>query len=650
MQSKHFEFSDYLSMLRQRKWLVIFCLIGVVIPVAMVTQFMTPVYEAEASIIYKKPKEPIFDLGQPRYDNSALVNITEVLKSRKLAEEVVNSLPAEVIQEFGFSEHPLHDLSLEKLIARQLQKNLRVIPVRSSDILRIKIRTSSPIAAKIIANTYVERIIDWNLRTKREEIISVRDFVEMQLAVFQDKLSAAEDTLRVFKEKNPMISLSDRHAEILKRTTEAEVRYNEAQAELAAQRQRQRDAERKIRKLAPSHILAPSPLEADLRAKQQGLKKIIADYNEELQSIPEKELVLARLIRNRDVNEKIYSILLEKREEIRIVEASKIGDIQVVDAAQEPIHPIKPKKKRYLAFAFVLGMAIGVGLTFFLESLDTSLKSQEEIEDYINLRVLTLIPTINPTNRISGFMKRHYNNNNASYAKLTDLRRSSSTYEAYRAFQVNFALINTDNILRNILITSAGPGEGKTLTTFNLAKLYAQSGMKTLLIDCDLRCGKIHKILNGNREPGLTNVLMNEIALHHAIQRLGNEKLDVLSTGTLPPNPSELLSTQGMRDVLAEGKDNYELVILDSPPLIAVTDSIVLSALVDGVCLVIRSGKTSREVIRKAKQLLESSPSRIVGVILNDIDLKRVYGDRYYKNYYYYYLGNNDQRGKDGPV
>ncbi|NIR48079.1 hypothetical protein GWO43_06515, partial [candidate division KSB1 bacterium] len=211
-----------------------------------------------------------FDTGTGRRDASALINITEVLKSRKLAEEVVNSLPAEVIQEFGFSDHSLPDLSLEKLIADQLQKNLRVNSVLSSDILRIKIQSGSPVAATVIANTYVERIIDWNLRTKREEITSVRDFVEMQLAVFRDKLTAAEDTLRAFKEENPMISLRDRHTEILKRATDAEVRYNEAQAEVAAQRQRKRDVERKIRELSPSHILAPSPLEADLRAKQQG--------------------------------------------------------------------------------------------------------------------------------------------------------------------------------------------------------------------------------------------------------------------------------------------------------------------------------------------------------------------------------------------
>ncbi|NIR48080.1 CpsD/CapB family tyrosine-protein kinase [candidate division KSB1 bacterium] len=144
----------------------------------------------------------------------------------------------------------------------------------------------------------------------------------------------------------------------------------------------------------------------------------------------------------------------------------------------------------------------------------------------------------------------------------------------------------------------------------------------------------------------MTNVLMNEIALHQAIQKLKDENLDLLSTGTMrPSNHHELLSSQSMRDVLAECKDNYDLVIVDSPPLIAVTDSIVLSALVDGVCLVIRSGKTRMQMIRKAKKLLESSRSRIVGVILNDIDLKSVYGNWYYKNYYYYQL-NNDQKDK----
>ncbi|MDZ7262179.1 MAG: GumC family protein, partial [candidate division KSB1 bacterium] len=484
---KHSVFLDYLHVLRRRKWTVLLCLAGLVIPVALLNYFSTPVYEAEATIMYEEPKDTMFalDVGQPFYSKSALINMTEQLKSRTLAEEVARVLPRQIIQTLKFPDPPPSDFSEDKFIGRQLQKNLTVEVVRGADILKIKVQANDPTAAKIIANTYVDRIREWNLRKKREEIYSTRDFVEKQLAVFQDKLNTAEEALRAFKEKNKMISLSDASTEILRRMTEAEVSYNQAKAEREALEQRQRYIAQKKQELAPTLTVASSPLaqqlkqrlaelemqyssrqvqglsetqpdmitlkqkidqtkqdlvqellktaqrenlidplsqirnllqesvtlEVDLetyKTREEGLKRIIADYDVEFQTLPKQELLLARLIRDRDVNDKIYSMLLEKREELRITEAGKIGDVQIIDAAEEPISPIKPKKNRNLALGFVLGLAIGLGLAFFLESLDTSIKSQEDVEKYVNLPVLASIPSIHTNGALSFKKKNHH--------------------------------------------------------------------------------------------------------------------------------------------------------------------------------------------------------------------------------------------------
>jgi tyrosine-protein kinase Etk/Wzc len=348
-----------------------------------------------------------------------------------------------------------------------------------------------------------------------------------------------------------------------------------------------------------------------------------------------EELKLTRLIRDRDVNDRIYSMLRQKREEVRINEAGKIGDIQIVDAAEEPLLPTKPNKIGNLIIGLFLGLALGVGLSLILESLDTSLKSREDVEKYVNLPVLASIPSIKSENgrsheRTLSLIKRHQHEMVPMAEKLLANLNGHSThiYEAYHSLLVNFSLINTDGVLKSILVTSAGQGEGKTLTAINMAQAFARGGMRVLLIDGDLRCPVIHKVLGIDREPGLANVLVNRIAPAHAMYQQQNENLAVMPCGTALPHPSEILFTKGMRDLLADLKREFDLIVIDAPPLIAVTDSVILGTEVDGVCLVIKSGRTSHASLLRAKQLLENGRSRIIGTIVNDVDWQSIYGYR----------------------
>jgi tyrosine-protein kinase Etk/Wzc len=688
--------------------------------VLLINQLTTPVYEAEATLIYAEPEDAKFALNadQPFMSRSALLNLAEQLRTRSLAKEVVQALPEQIIAEIRPLAPTPTGSPEDAFIDKYLQENLTVNLVPGTDVLKIKIQANNPETAKIIVNTYAERIIDWKLKRKREEISNIREFVDEQLTVFKGKLDAAEEALLRFKQEQKMISLNESSVEILKRMTQVEFNYNQIKAERAALEQRRRSIEQKKQELAPSFTIASTPraqelkkrlhelelqhtesqaqglaenhpemqalkqnisqvqqelvqelvkttqrnnlvdplsqikslmqesidLEVNLetnKAKEQGLKQILAGYEAELQRLPQHELQLARLVRERDVNDRIYSTLLEKREEVRITEAGKVGDVHIIDTAEEPIVASEPKKTRNIVLGLFLGMFFGVGLAFFLESLDTSLKSREDVEKYMNLPVLAAIPTIkngkSKTDTLS-LTKRDPQTPEAIAGKLfSHLNGNTHIYEAYRSLFVNFAFINTDGGLKSILVTSAGVGEGKTLTAINMAQVFAGSGVRTLLVDCDLRCPTIHKILSLDKEPGLTNVLINQITFDRAIQGAKTENLSVLSCGTQPRNPSEVLHTKNMRNLLADLKKEFDLIILDAPPLIAVTDSVILSTEVDGVCLVIKSGRTSHDAALRARQLLENSHTRIIGTILNDVDLEKVYG---YRDAHYYKTEN----------
>lgn len=706
-------FTDYLQILRNKKWLIIFCLIVVLIPTVIWNQIAAPTYQAEAMIIYEEPKESMFalDVGQPFYNRSAIINLTEQIKSRTLAIEVAMSLPENVINTFKFPDDPPLGFTKQKFIAAVIRKNLVVKSVRGGEILTLTVETNNPASAQMVVNNYIGRLIDWNLKKKRAEVTSVKDFVENQLKVFETKLNTAEEALQEYKEKNSMISLSETSTQILSRMTEAEIAYNQAKAEREALEQRKHYIEQKKLEIAPSLTLPQSSMSQELKneltkleeqyssiqlhqsddnkkeelaikekidlikqqliselsrnarrenlldplsqsrnllqesitldvdletfkARENGLKKILNEYEAQLQSLPRQELQLAHLIREKDVNDRVYSILLEKREEARITEAAKVGDIHIIDPAERPLKPIKPDKRMNLAMGFIVGIGLGIVLAFFFNSLDTSLKSQEDIERHVGLPLLASIPKLDQ-NGVLNISKNKHSKQFYSNKLLSNFQDIPHFYEAYRTLQLNFAFASTDNKIKSVILTSAGAGEGKTLTAVNMAQMFGKNGTKTILVDCDLRRPMIHKILDLKQEPGLTNLLINRAAdLEVGIQRINNDDLSIITSGTLPPNPSEMLTSHSMNELIEKLKTQFELVILDAPPVIAVNDAMILGKQVDGICFVVRSEKAKREAVQRAKNILQGQNIKIFGVILNDVNLKSQYG--YYKDYYYY--------------
>lgn len=381
---------------------------------------------------------------------------------------------------------------------------------------------------------------------------------------------------------------------------------------------------------------------SSLKARTQELKKIVSRYNRELNSVPEKHLRLAQLQREMEVNNNIYLMLREKYEENRIAEVGQLGSVREIDQAKPPKEPIKPKKKMNLILGFIVGLGLGVGITFLREYLDTSVKTIEDLEQ-MNFGVLGSIPFISSQSVVK---------NNGKVGEITLIESRLITHfapkspvsEAYRSLRTNIQFAKADKKVKTALVTSSVPGEGKSTTVANLAITFAQMGAKTLLIDADLRRPVLHGIFGCSRNEGLTNVLVGRSTLEEAIHETRIEGLSLLVSGTLPPNPSELLNSKVMVKLIDKVSSIYDFVLFDTPPVIAVTDAAVLSTNVDGVVLIVKSGETSREVIERSRMLLEKVNANLLGVLVNGVNVSMMYGSYYQYYQYYYYSGNGRKR------
>lgn len=391
-----------------------------------------------------------------------------------------------------------------------------------------------------------------------------------------------------------------------------------------------------------TNILEIETENKSLKAKTEALGKIVLQYNRDLNALPEKSLRLAQLQREAEVNNNIFMMLREKYEENRIAEAGQIGSVRIVDRAKPPKYPIKPKKKLNLLLGIMVGLGLGVGLTFIKEYLDTSLKSIEEVER-LGFPVLGSIPFISAQrtdhseNYQNGEIKR------IESRLITHFAPKSPISEAYRTLRTNIQYAKVDQPIKTVLVTSSGPGEGKSTSVANLAITFAQMGTKTLLVDTDLRRPVLHGIFGVSREEGLTHVLIGKASLKDVIQPTRIENLDILTSGTLPPNPSELLASKAMEKCLKDLSSQFGIVLFDSPPVIAVTDAAVLSTKLDGVVLVIKSGETGKDALLRSQILLDNVHAKIFGVMVNGVNITNMYGSYYYY-YQYYYFGDGKHK------
>src|SRR5580692_8308752 len=328
----------------------------------------------------------------------------------------------------------------------------------------------------------------------------------------------------------------------------------------------------------------------------------------------------------------LYEGLMEKMKEAGVSAGLKSNNFRIVDVARIPTSPIEPNIPRNLAFAFMLGLTSGVGLAFLLEGLDNTVRTTEQAQMISGLPPLGMIPLGSRTAREGANAKRMVIATSKEAVELvTQVRPQSQMAESYRALRTSLLLSNLGAPPKVIMITSALPQEGKTTTSINCAVVLAQKNVRVLLIDADLRRPSIHKTLGMGPRSGLSSVLTGSATLKQTITTSSIlPNLWVLPAGTPPPNPAELLASANMRDLLEELRGQYDHIVIDTPPTLSVTDAVVLSPRADAVILVIRSGQTTKQALRRSRDILAQVNAKVSGVLLNAVDLSS-------PDYYYYY-------------
>lgn len=376
---------------------------------------------------------------------------------------------------------------------------------------------------------------------------------------------------------------------------------------------------------------------ANLTKELDSLKVQITQKQDEINAVgatsaPAKEAELLRLQSELTQLRQSSAYLLQSYESIRLAEAQSTSNIVVVEPARVPTAPVRPKTVQNTLLGGIIGLMLSMGIVFLIEYLDDRVRSPEQIDKILKLPVVGLIA------------KMPGGNGRAGLIAIREPR--SPVVEAFRSLRTNIQFAGVDQPVRTLLVTSAGPSEGKSTIAMNLAVVMAQAGLKVTLIDCDLRRPVIYRQFEVPNRTGLTDIMLQDISLWNGVaQPTGVNDLSVVLSGSLPPNPSELLGSNRMHQFIAHLQKSSDIIIIDAPPLLTVTDALVLSSMTNGVLLVIDNGTTRIGEAVQGKIQLDQAGARILGVVMNKIPTgRRGYSYYYHYHRYYDYDGDGKRR------
>ncbi len=345
-----------------------------------------------------------------------------------------------------------------------------------------------------------------------------------------------------------------------------------------------------------------------LQTTQIGLDNIVKKYDERFNKLPKTSLDLARFQRNRESLEKLYTLLEEKYQESVINEQSQPGNAVIIDDARVPVHPAKPNRLLIIITGFFIGSGIAFGFVMVRNYFDNTVKTPEDIEKK-DVNVLAWIPQVDGMGL----------NGSSSLEFIVAKNPNSIATEAFRTLRTRIQFSRADrDSLKTILITSPTPKEGKTTVAVNIAGTFAFSNKNTLLVDCDLRKPRLHHILERKKTPGLIDHLVGDFKLEEIINPTGIKYLSIITSGTIPVNPAELLNSNLMEKFISEVRSRFDYVVFDSPPIIPLTDAEILAKKVDGTILVVSADNTETAMLDRAVKLLKHDDSVLIGAVLNN--------------------------------
>lgn len=689
---------DLLEVLLRRRRVVLLvfaaCLVGAVVG----TFVLPPRYRAQATVVLDRSggAATLFPELAAVTAQTYLDTLAEVARSRSVAERAVRLLGASTDEQ-------------EDAVQR-LQRDLRVTRVRGADMIRVEVTDRTPEQAARRAQAVTDAFLGFVLEGRRTQARATREFIEGQLEKVAGDLRRAEDALLRFKLAHGEVSLPEETRIRLEKLAELEAqlvgvqterRAAEAQRDRATQELRRRDQvtpstwvasplvqtlrqqlatleiqlagllekfterhpevvatraqiaqtqrrlEEELRRsvLAQTYTVDPvyqglvqqavsaEVTAATLQAREEALKGVLRRWTDEVRGLPPRELTLARLARQQKVAENVYLLLSQKYHEARIVEASVVADLRVVDPARPPERPAFPRRGLTAGLGALVGVFAGVAAAFAAERLDSRFHRPDEAEQVLGLPMLALVPRLRDSD---------------GAVRLAEDSRRSAFAESFRTLRTNVLYSAPEGSLRTVLVTSPEPEEGKSTVAANLALALARSGRRVVLVDSDLRRPSLLQALEPPQPFGLTDYLVGEVRLEEAVQTTRYPNLCFVPAGRSAPNPAELLGSDRMRDLLAVLRDRFDAVVLDSPPVLAVTDASVLAREADGVVLVVNPQTTHREAAVRARRQLEALGSKVLGFVFNaaPVDGRRgYYGYAYYGYYAYGEHEEADTRG-----
>jgi capsular exopolysaccharide synthesis family protein len=685
----------YLIFLKKRWPVIVAVTLAVGVSVFVVTMRRPKIYQATATVIIdpQAPKALGADsvevvrlgTGDSWGDTEYYNTQSRILTSYSLARAVVTRYHLEADPRLVGERADRNDDQLLDDAAELLRSKVIITPAKETRVFGISVRDRNAELATELANDVVDVYIDQNLSVKREATSNAKGWVSRLLDAARHDLDNSETALYSFKkDKNILsVSLEDQKNKVTKALdtfssalTEAKRKRIDLEAKrraLAAilkddlirapssfivesaiidrQREVYFEESRKLSGLeeryGPKHqdvVMQVARVNAARASLEQtaasvlkaldgeiaALHDVESRYNGEVTSLTaeafalnKQEIEYKRLSRDANNAEQVYSQLLKRLNESGLQEQDHANNIRTLDAARLPETPVEPNLRTAAPLGLLLGLSLALALAFLLEYLDRTVRSQEDLEKLLGVPFLGIIPSVeNPTPAQQARIEMHAFDH-----------PKSNVAECCRVVRTNVLFCSPEKPLRALVVTSASAAEGKTLNVVQLGILMAQSGQRTLLVDTDMRRPRLHKALRVSNERGMSGLVVGEGTIEGAVKSTEVPNLFILPCGPIPPNPSELLQTERFAALVKALTDRYDRVIFDSPPVLGVTDAVILSRVADGTVLVVRSARTTRDTLARGFHGLRSVNANVVGTVLNDVNLKNANYAHYY-NYY----------------
>ncbi|RJQ51435.1 MAG: polysaccharide biosynthesis tyrosine autokinase [Nitrospiraceae bacterium] len=566
-----------------------------------------------------------------------------------------------------------------------------VAPVKSTNVVKISTRDSNKQMAADMANSIVEFYRQHDIRARSQQALQVIHFVDKQLDTVQGKVDDSLSALAEYKSSAGVTDLGEGTRAIIKNVTDLEKARAQLQVEKYQVGSLYEEIRKNISSVSPSAlsvfndpvvenmIIRLSSLEVNrqsllsdytekhpqvvalsaeinalrgrahssimnilksLENKTENLSAEIERFKTQLRELPDREKKLADLTRNVEVSSSLHKFLMEKVNEANIMSASTLSQTQIVDEAVASLRPVMPNVMLNIILSMIVGLIGGMALAFFIDYLDNSIKFTYDVEKRLGLPVFGRIPVVqaNKAEFITGEEAVH-----ANHSSLITLESAKSiTAESFRSLRTNLQFAVMEKKGKIFHLTSSEASEGKTTITANLGITLALMGSRTLIIDLDLRKPRIHQIFGINKEPGITHLLTQKATANEITETASIEHLYIIPAGLIPPNPSELLSQQNLKDFLDEAREEFDYILLDSPPTLPVTDAQLLGRLADATFIVLELGVTKLPAAEQTIRKFRSVGVNVAGAIINKDRPSNGYG---YYNYYSYYYGDDAPTG-----